>query len=156
MITRRKVEKSAFFTDQSTLSYCHSEMDCNCKMLHMSTLLNGDLISHLPLLVSLHYLGGKHEPQKFGLFSHAAYRKWDFFGLLCLPHLSLIIIFLAENSCCVCDIISLFNLSSTSAITSIIGCEITNAEMTHFQRYWFFVNMPFTNEDKILLKKLLE
>ena len=28
----------------------------------MSTLLNGDLLSHLPLLVSLHYLG-KHEPR---------------------------------------------------------------------------------------------
>jgi len=27
-------------------------------------LLNGDLLSHLPLLVFLHYLG-KHEPQKF-------------------------------------------------------------------------------------------
>jgi len=30
----------------------------------MSTLLNGDLLSHLPLLVSLHYLG-KHEPRNF-------------------------------------------------------------------------------------------
>jgi len=31
-------------------------------------------LSHLPLLVSLHYLG-KHEPQKFGLFSHAVYKN---------------------------------------------------------------------------------
>jgi len=36
----------------------------------VSTLLSGDLLSHFPLLVSLHYLG-KHEPQTFGLFSHA-------------------------------------------------------------------------------------
>jgi len=34
----------------------------------------GDLLSHLPLLVSLHYLG-KHEPQKFGLYSDLAYRE---------------------------------------------------------------------------------
>jgi len=40
----------------------------------VSTLLNGNLLSHLPLLVSLHYLG-KHETQKFGLISHAVYRK---------------------------------------------------------------------------------
>jgi len=40
----------------------------------MSTLLNGNLLSNLPLLVSLHYLG-KYELQKFGLFSHAVYRK---------------------------------------------------------------------------------
>jgi len=40
----------------------------------VSTLLNGDLLSHFPLLVYLHYLG-KHEPQKFDLFSHAVYRK---------------------------------------------------------------------------------
>ena len=33
-------------------------------------LLNGDLLFHLSQLVSLHYLG-KHEPQKFGFFSHA-------------------------------------------------------------------------------------
>jgi len=31
----------------------------------MSTLLNGDLLFHLFLQVSLHYLG-KHEPQKLG------------------------------------------------------------------------------------------
>jgi len=40
----------------------------------VSMLLNDDLLSHLPLLVSLHYLG-KHEPQKFGLFSYAVYQK---------------------------------------------------------------------------------
>jgi len=28
------------------------------------------------------------------------------------------------------------------------------AEMTHFQRHWLFVNMPFTKEDKILIKNL--
>jgi len=30
------------------------------------------------------------------------------------------------------------------------------AEMTHFQRHWLFVNMPFTKEDKILIKNLFE
>jgi len=28
------------------------------------------------------------------------------------------------------------------------------AEMPHFQRHWLFVNMPFTKEDKILIKNL--
>jgi len=28
--------------------------------------------------------------------------------------------------------------------------------MTHFQHYWLFVNMPFTKEDNILIKNLLE
>jgi len=31
-----------------------------------------------------------------------------------------------------------------------------NEEMTHFQRHWLFVNMPFTKEDKILIKNLSE
>jgi len=35
---------------------------------------------------------------------------------------------------------------------SLIGCEITKAEMTHFQRHCLLVNMPFTKEDKILIK----
>jgi len=43
-------------------------------MLLSEYAIHGNLLSHLPLLVSLHYLG-KHEPQKFGLFSHAIYRK---------------------------------------------------------------------------------
>jgi len=30
------------------------------------------------------------------------------------------------------------------------------AEMTHFQRHWLFVNMPFTKEDRILIKNLFE
>jgi len=38
----------------------------------VNTLLSSDLLSHLSLLISLHYLG-KHEPQKLGLFSHAMY-----------------------------------------------------------------------------------
>jgi len=29
-----------------------------------------------------------------------------------------------------------------------------NAEMTHFQHHWLFVNMPFTKEDNILIKNL--
>jgi len=28
--------------------------------------------------------------------------------------------------------------------------------MTHFQRHWFFVNLSFTKEDKILIKNLIE
>jgi len=36
----------------------------------------------------------------------------------------------------------------------LISCEITKAEMTHFQRQWLFVNMPFTKEDKFLIKNL--
>jgi len=28
--------------------------------------------------------------------------------------------------------------------------------MTHFQRHWLFVNMPFTKEDKILIKNMFE
>ena len=28
--------------------------------------------------------------------------------------------------------------------------------MTHFQRHWLFVNMQFTNKDKILVKNLFE
>jgi len=39
---------------------------------------------------------------------------------------------------------------------SLISCEITKAEMTHFWRQWFFLNMPFTKEDKILIKKMFE
>jgi len=60
---------------------------------------------------------------------------------------------LAENSCGVGAIIS---LSCLFAITSLIGCEIMKAEITHFQCYWLFVNMPFTKEDKILIKKFFE
>jgi len=39
---------------------------------------------------------------------------------------------------------------------SLIGCEIAKAEMTHFQRHWLLVNMPFTKEVKILIKNLFE
>jgi len=38
----------------------------------VNALLNGDVLSHLSVLVSLYYLG-KHEPQKLGLFSHVCY-----------------------------------------------------------------------------------
>ena len=38
----------------------------------------------------------------------------------------------------------------------ILGCEIAKAEMTHFQRHFLLVNMPFTTEDKILIKNLFE
>jgi len=43
-----------------------------------------------------------------------------------------ILIILAENSYGACIIISLFNLSCLFGITSLIGCEIAKAEMTHF------------------------
>ena len=39
----------------------------------MSTLLNGDLLFHLPLLVSLHYRG-KHETRNLVFFSHECWR----------------------------------------------------------------------------------
>jgi len=39
---------------------------------------------------------------------------------------------------------------------SLIGCEIAKAEMTHFQHHYLLVNMPFTKEDKILIKNLFE
>ena len=39
---------------------------------------------------------------------------------------------------------------------SLIGCEIAKAEMTHFQRHCLLVNMPFTKEDKIMIKNLFE
>jgi len=42
------------------------------------------------------------------------------------------------------------------AITSLIGCEIAKAEMTHFQCHCLLVNMPFTKEDKILIKNLFK
>jgi len=61
---------------------------------------------------------------------------------------------LAGNSYRARAIIRLFNLSCPFAITSLIGCEITKAEMTHFQRHWLFANTPFTKEDKILMKNL--
>jgi len=38
---------------------------------------------------------------------------------------------------------------------SLIGCEIMKAEMTHFQRHWLYANMPFTNVDKIVIKKFV-
>jgi len=63
---------------------------------------------------------------------------------------------MAENSSYVWPIISLFNLSCPFAITSLTGCEIAKAEMTRFYRHWLFVNMPFTKEDKILIKNLFE
>jgi len=37
---------------------------------------------------------------------------------------------------------------------SLIGCEIVLAEMTHFQRHWLFLNMPFTKKGKISVKNL--
>ena len=54
------------------------------------------------------------------------------------------------------ELFSLFNLSYPFAITSLIGCKITNAEMTHFRCHWLFVNMPFSKEDKILITNLFE
>jgi len=39
---------------------------------------------------------------------------------------------------------------------SLIDCEIVKAGMTHFQCHWLFENMPFTKEDKNLIKNLFE
>jgi len=60
--------------------------------------------------------------------------------------------FLAEKSYGACTIISPFNLSCPFGITSLVGCEIAKAEMTHFQCHCLLVNMSFTKEDKILIK----
>jgi len=38
----------------------------------------------------------------------------------------------------------------------LTGCESAKAEITHFQRHWLLVNMPFTKEDEILIKNLFE
>ena len=56
-------------------------------------LLNGDLISHLPLLVSLHYLG-KHEPRNL-VFSVMLYTEnnTDFAYYIFHIHQSILIIF---------------------------------------------------------------
>ena len=121
----------------------------------MSTLLNGDLLSHLPLLVSLHYLG-KHEPRNL-VFSVILYTENNTdFACYIFHIIQPILIIFAENSYGACTIISLFNLSCPFAITSLSGCEIAKAEMTHFQRHCLLVNMPFTKEDKILIKNLFE
>ena len=103
----------------------------------MSTLLNGDLLSHLPLLVSLHYLG-KHKPRNLVFsvmlytentdFAHSSTNFNNFWQKI------------ATNSKA-CTIISLFNLSCAFGITSLIGCEIDKAEMTHFQRHCLLVSM---------------
>jgi len=98
----------------------------------------------------------KHEPRNL-VFLVMLYTEnnTDFACYIFLIHQP-ILIFLAENSCYVWAIISLFNLSCLFAIKSIIGYRITNAEMTHFQRHWLFVNMPFTKKDKILIENLFE
>jgi len=121
----------------------------------VSTLLNGYLLSHLPLLVSLHYLG-IHEPINL-VFSVMLYTKNNI-DLACYIlhiHQPILIIF-GRNSYRACTIISLFNLSCSFGITPLIGCEIAKAEMTHFQRHCLLVNMPFTKEDKILIKNFFE
>ena len=118
----------------------------------MSTLLNGDLLSHLSLLVSLQYLG-KHEP-RYLVFSVMLYTEITL--ILLAISSTFINQFLAENSYRACTIISLFNLSCPYGITSLIGCKIAKAEMTHFQRHCLLVNIPFTKEDNILIKNLFE
>jgi len=70
-------------------------------------------------------------------------------------HQQILIIF-GRHSYRVCDIISLFNLSCPFAIISLICCEITNAKTTHFWRHWLFVNMPYTEEGKILINNLFD
>ena len=59
----------------------------------VSTLLNGDLLSHLPLLVSLHYLG-KHEP-RYLVFSVMLYTEnnTDFACYIFYIHQPILIIF---------------------------------------------------------------
>ena len=59
----------------------------------VSTLLNGDLLFHLPLVVSLHYLG-KHEPRNL-VFSVMLYTEnnTDFACYILHIHQSILIIF---------------------------------------------------------------
>jgi len=42
------------------------------------------------------------------------------------------------------------------AIIALICWEFTRAKTTHFWRHWLFVDMPFTEEDKILINNLLD
>ena len=59
------------------------------------------------------------------------------------------------NNYGVCTIISLFNLSCPFAIISLICCEFTKANTTHFD-VSLLVIMPFTEEDKIFINNLLD
>jgi len=67
-----------------------------------------------------------------------------------------ILIILAGNIYVVCTIISLFNFSCPFAIISLICCEIIKAKTVHFWSYWSFVNMPFTEEDKIFINNFFD
>jgi len=51
---------------------------------------------------------------------------------------------------------NLFNISCLIAIISLICWEITRAKTTRFWRHWLFVDMPFTEEDKILINIFLD
>ena len=79
----------------------------------------------------------------------------DFACYIVHIHQPILIIF-GRNSYGACTIISLFNFSCPFSITSLIGCEIAKAETTPFQRHCLLVNMPFTKDDKILIKNLFE
>jgi len=83
--------------------------------------------------------------------------KITLIGLLYLPHSSTNFNIFWQKIAVVFGLSSAYLiLSCPFAITSLIGCEIMKAEMTHFQRHWLFVGMPFTKEDKILVKNLLQ
>jgi len=112
------------------------------------------LLAIPPLLNDVSTLPGETPTPKILSVNHAAYRKWHCFGLLYLWHSS-------TNFNYFWHLIAMeFRLSQahliiiilcTFAIFSLICCEITAAEMTHFWRYWLFVNM-LIKEDKILTK----
>jgi len=78
---------------------------------------------------------------------YRVYQKWHCFGLLYLQHSSTNF----NNSYGVCAIISLVHFSCPFTIISLICCEITKAKTTHLWLHRLFVNMPFTEEDKILI-----
>ena len=62
-----------------------------------------------------------------------------------------ILIILAGNNYGIFAIISLSNFSCMFAIIFLIWSEITKVKTMHFWCHWLFVNMPFTEEDKILI-----
>jgi len=43
-----------------------------------------------------------------------------------------------------------------SAIISLICWEIARVKMMHFWHHWFFVDILFTEEDKILINNLFD
>jgi len=67
-----------------------------------------------------------------------------------------ILIILAGNNYGIFAIISLSNFSCMFAIIFLIWSEITKVKTMHFWRHWSVINMPFTEEDKMLINNLFD